>query len=598
MPQNRLFMLLLCLSLLISQPASVEAQNSNTTAGFLDSPLFYEMFLEENSDTTNLTLTTQGKLPIPPFKTINIQHFKWAKIHSRNRSWVLRLQDFKYLLPLIESSDPTHRIIVKKWFLDWHHIHQGFKKPNIGAWENMSSSIRAMVLIYFLKMEVSRKPPDEPLITILRSSIQEHQDFLAQDAHFDNNSNHGIFEAIGLFETTRVFSNDKLEELALGRLRYITEKSITPLGTHREHAPTYHYVFLRLALNSMDYLKSVGGLAWDGLRDLENLNNKMLAAAYFLQDHHGNIPTIGDSDELHLNERFIIQDWSDAGEVFFDQEGGYSIYKDNHKSKYKKYIVFNIQSKKPLFPFHFHNDALAVYFNYDGEVILSDQGKYSYTNSHERAYFSSVSAHNVMVPPAYLEPTTGLGLRKKRGGIILAKNPWTQTTPEQIMFGSSTSGSYKSNPNMELRLFGGSIFESITSTEFYYTFSRRVTIPKNKPELVVEDSVGGNSPAVLIWNIGPDVVTIERLHSGESPDLPAYEWRLVTKNNISFKMTVQVDGTLPKGKHQALVKKGETDPVFGWYSPKYLVKVPSTAILILLKDPEGSKITTRIAKIN
>ena len=598
MSQGRFFMLLLCFSLLIFWPASIEAQRPQTMAGLHDSPLFYEMFQEGISDSSNLSFISQGRLAIPPFKTINIQHFKWAKVISRNRSWILRLQDFKYLLPLIESSDPAHRTFCKRWFLDWHRTNQGRKKPIVGAWESMSSAIRVMVLIRFLKKEELRAPPDTRLIAALRSSIRRHQNFLARDANFDDNSNHGIFEAIGLFETTRVFPRDKIRDLALRRLMYITKKSITPLGTHREHAPTYHYVFLGLALNALDYLSSINGLAWDGLPGLEHLTSQMLAAAYFLQDHHGSIPTIGDSDETHLGDRFIKQGRPDAGAMFYDPEGGYSIYKDPPGSDNRRYVVFNIQNQKPLFPFHFHNDALAVYFNYDGEMIWSDQGKYSYTNSHESAYFSSAGAHNLIVPPAYLEPATGLGLHKKRGGILLARTPWTEAKPDQVVFGASISGRYEFNPDIKLRLFENAIYEGTTGQQYDYMFSRRVVIPKGEPCLVVEDSIGGNSPAVLIWNIGPDVETIQPVHSGCRPDQGAYEWNLVTQKGVSFKMTVEMNGPMHEDGPQALVKKGETDPVFGWYSPDYLVKVPSTVILILLKDPEGVIITTRLTKVN
>ncbi len=609
----------LCLTVLLVLPVPVLAANPDSPGGHHDSPVFFEMFADEyieiNSSRDNLTLLPEGKVLIPPFEMRELgDFFTWSTGRNWNKSWALRLQDFYYLLPLIETHGENHRNFVKNWFLEWYMMHQDYQKPNNGAWEYMTTGIRAMILVYFLKKEEMREPQDKNLITTLRRSLKEHQKYLVVDSHFDDNSNHGMWEAIALVELDRVFPEPKYKELGLARLLLLVRKSVSKLGVHQEHSPAYHFVFMTWLRDYTVYLKSIPNLNWDKLHKLEKFSQAMLEASYFLQDHHGYIPLIGDSDEQKVADRFVIKKTRDTDGLFFDKESGFAIFKDHKRSRTMRYIIFSIQNRVPQLPHHFHDDALAVYFNYDGEVLLSDQGKYSYTRSDDRKYFVSCGAHNVVVPPSFLKPELSLNLKRGAFGIMLVNSPWFRSTSDRVVMGAKFKKNYRVNDQLPCKLFEtpgqeepaadrnpnhlqdrqpGGRQSSIQTL----SVNRRITIPRGKPELLVEDMVSGNSPAVLVWNIGPDVIKLERLEIDALDAGRRFEWRLVTKKRKRFKLTLEVDGEVAADEVTLYIKRGETSPVFGWYAPQFMKKVPSTVILLLLKKPSEVWVTTRLVKI-
>ncbi len=608
----------LSLTVLLVLPVPVSAVNPDSYGGHHDSPVFFEMFAEEyieiNSSWDNLTLLPEGKVLIQPFEMRELGDFTWSTGQNWNKSWALRLQDFYYLLPLIEAYGEKHRNFVKNWFLEWYLMHQEYQKPNNGAWEYMTTGIRAMILVHFLKKEEIREPRDENLITALRRSLKEHQKYLVVDSHFDDDSNHGMWEAIALVELCRVFPEPEYKELGLVRLLKLVQRSVSKVGVHQEHSPAYHFVFMIWLLDYTAYLKSIEDLDWDQLAELERISRAMLEASYFLQDHRGDIPLIGDSDEQKVADRFVMKRTRDTDGLFFDKESGYAVYKDHKKSGLRRYIVFNIQNIKPKLPYHFHNDALAVYFNYDGEVILSDQGKYAYTKSAIRKYFTSCSAHNVIVPPSFLEPVRGLGLKQGNGKIMLAKNPWFRLASDRVIMGAKFKQYYRFNTQLPWKLFempgqdesaAGRDSEPLKAKQtagnqfrnYTFTVNRRITIPKGKAGFMVEDMVGGNSQAVLVWNIGPDVLKLERQETDGLDTGRRFEWRLVTKRKKKFRLTLEVDGEVAADDVTLYIKRGETSPIFGWYAPQFMKKVPSTVILLLLKKPSDVWVTTRLVKV-
>ncbi len=556
-----------------------------------DSPVFFEMFFEEYADDSNLSLFVEGKLNVPPFGIRDIKDFSWVAGTEQDLSSLLQWERFQYLLPFINSHDEVHREFAREWFEKWHHLHHEFKKPNRGAWDPMSAAIRAMVLVFYLKQEERENPRNEILISLVRQAIYDHQNFLSHENNFDYDSNHGMWEAVGLIETNRVFPNSEYMALGNERLFGLVKRSVSSKGIHKEHSPAYHFNFLQWLLEYIAYVNSLKSYSWTGMAELEKIGKAMMEASYFMQDHHGNVPMIGDTDESTVKNRFLIEETRDSEGVCFDKDAGFAIYKDPRDSRGKRYVIFNIQDKKPYLPHHFHNDVLAVYFNCDGEVIFSDQGRYTYDWTAERKYFVSPAAHNVIAPPAFLEAA-----KASRGGrgLLLATSPWSRIASDKVVFGANVFESYRMKDTLltTRRRTNRSQMRVAKSA-----VRRRVTIPKEKSALIVEDVVGSGSPLALIWNIGQDVDRIEPLVSDTEGDGSSHEWRLITKKGKRFIMTIEVEGSLDEGGPLVESIRGGTEPLFGWYAPRFQVKVPSSVIKISIESPGVAWVTTRLVQI-
>ncbi len=559
---------------------------------YRDSPVFFEMFYEDYADSANLDLLPNNKLHLGEFGTKDLGGFTWEAKRVRNLSWWVNAEKMLYLLPLIASSDENHNKVAEEWFMKWARHHKMFRWPNRAAWNAMAAAIRSMVLVYFLKTEEIRDPQQTVLFRLLKEKLLNHQTFLSKGRNFDANSNHGMWEAIALLELTRVFPNARYKELALTRLLSLVERSVSAKGIHKEHAFAYHFGCLNVLAQCTDYLKSVSDLSWDGLAQLSDIEKRMLKACYFMQDHHGNVPTIGDSDEKRVTEQFRMQEGGNEENMCFDKEAGFAIFKDGDESNSRRYVVFNIQNEEPQFPFHFHNDVLAVYFNYDGEVILGDQGRYSYLPSLERRYFLSPAAHNMIVPPGQLSPVYKRAAGRIPVELLLAEKPRFEISPEGIIFGGDITYPYLSSDTA--RTGSG---ETAVKAPGKAHIMRRITIPREEPVLIVKDLIHGGCPVVLLWNLGHDIDSIEPPVPESSADGQSHEWFLVTKKNRKFLLSIEVGGSIDQTEWSLEIIKGATKPMLGWYSPGYQKKIAIPVIKLSLDAPHGIYVMTRLKKI-
>jgi hypothetical protein len=580
---------LLFTAFIIGPLAPVACADESLFGDYLNSPVFFEMFWEEYNDTTNFDLLPDGKIYLYPLGLRDLSNFSWVDSMvtkgNRDYSWFLRLGNMRYLVPFIKSSDPQHRSFLREWFEDWYKNHKNLHSPNKAAWDLMTTAVRSMVLTYYLKqltLESSLDAPkersdeDQLLITHLLETLLDHQQHLAVPENFDERSNHGMWEAIGLFESTRIFPGEEIMELALARLMLIVDKSVSKQGLHMEHSTAYHYYFLDWLEKYVIYLKSLENFSWDDLQGLERRLQAMKDAAYFLQDHDGNMPAIGDTDKGRVPDRFLLETTTDEDGLCFDKNAGYAIYKDHTEFDLRRYLIFNIQNQNPDLPYHYHNDALAVYYNCMGEVILGDQGRFEYGHSPERTYFQSCFAHNTAVPARKIKKTNsdfGDSFYKRHRYV---KKPVWEDKGNTISLSAEISN----------RLAG---------------INRRVLIPKNEPNFMVEDFVTGSVPIAILWNIGYDVESIDRIeHSAKINGVDDYfEWILVTANKKRYSMSISVNGQQNNEGASVDIYKGCEDPMLGWYAPSYLVKVPTTLIIVQVTPSHRNSFTvvTRLAEI-
>jgi hypothetical protein len=557
---------------------------------FLDAPVFFEMFWQDYYDSTNLQLMLEGKIDPDPFGIRDISHFTWADSQTvkgdREYSRWIWIEKMIYLIPFIKSTDPVHRELLRDWFDGWYAEHRNLKSPNKAAWELMTTGIRSMIFTYYLKQikleAASRSHHDDQgeeeqlLISRLLATLLDHQQYLSMPDNFDSNSNHGMWEAIGLFESTRVFPGDQIRKLALERLLLIIEKSLSEQGIHMEHSVSYHYHFMGWLQKYIVYLASLEGFSWDSMKSLEQRQQAMLHAAYFLQDHEGNLPAIGDTDRGKVPDRFRLETTSDEDGLCFDKEAGYAIFKDPAESGLRRYVVFNIQNRPPQLWYHYHNDALAVYFNCGGEVILGDQGKYEYGRSPERDYFTSNLAHNTVVPAVVIDSTKNAKTHYVSSRLLCVKKPAWEDRGNAMEL---TAGLSYNLSNVR----------------------RRILIPKNELLLEVTDSITGKDPLVVLWHIGHDVVRVEAgevMHKSSGEDT-CFAWTLVTGNGKRYSMSISVSEHRDEAVFSIDMYKGSESPMLGWYSPTYLVKVPITLIAVRIRSMHGRSVNvvTRLSAI-
>lgn len=538
------FIILTIISLFLTDAAFASGdrnsreQESSADHMYLDSPLFFELFREYESVRENLNLLPNGNILLPPLDLLDVSGFDWTNKVIKSRTHLSRLEDFRYLLPFINSSDPQHWDFAKKWFETWFEVHKEETSPNIMAWDFMTTAIRGMVLMVFLKQAETRKDRDEQLIRQLEESILSHQVLLFVQANFDLN-NHGLWEIVGLMEVARLSGDESCVILSLDRLERLLSVSVSNQGIHFEHSPKYHFYFLSVLTKCVEYFDSRGldsisqvGLAKDCL-------NKMREGSYFLIDHSGQVPPIGDSFlekiQKEVGRRIVDIDKN----YCFDIESGFAVFKDKPESPFRRYIVFKIQADSRRLYDHYHFDGLSVYYSDDGEIILGDQGSYTYDSSESRTYFRSHFAHNTFYIPGKYDT-------------YHVTSPWCRDDDENGCMGATLN-------------LKGNVFE------------RELSIPGDEHVFTVQDTIRNSGGIVQLWNIGPDVVDILPVRaSPESTTM--FEWILETKRERRFILSITLAGSFNPAWQRVQIVRGGTDPLLGWYSPKWEKMVPSSVI--------------------
>lgn len=559
---------LIVLLLFTHLPASARADD--TRADYLRSPVFYQLHGQRYGDPRNIELLRENKVVVDYHDPVELTpDFNWAGGIGQDFSWWVVFEELRFLLPVIASDDPADRKLARHWFMGWHTANRMSPYANKATWWALSTARRAMVLVYYLKREEMREPTDGELVDLLRASIREHQRHLAQPGSFEASNNHGVREALALFETTRVCPDDSLRALALERLRTVTHNSVSALGSHLEHAPAYHYVFLRWLDETASYLETIEGVDPGPVGDLGQVVGRMKANSYYYQDHRGVVPPVGDSDPVPVEAPYRRVD-PPGPPSLFDPEAGYAVYKANDRDD-RRYVVFCTQNREPLSKSHFHDDVLAVFFSYNGETILGDQGRYRYTWSADRRYFVSPPAHDTVYP--YPLVWTGT----QRYHVTLADSVWSTSSADTIRWAGAIGYG-----RQQVR--------------------REVLLPAGRPSVIVRDSLwttpgAGAAPdtaaaLAMTWNVGPDVVELAAVPSSQTG---RYEWRLVTRAGREFRLSVEVSGHRSAPERGPREFTGSRHPMMGWYSPLFGRMEPSTAILFAVTPEPSMVVTTRVS---
>jgi hypothetical protein len=366
-----------------------------------------------------------------------------------------------------------------------------------------------------------------------------------------------------------------------------------------EHAAGYHFAFLKLLGEIHDYCEQISSVRPEQLQRLVDYRDRLRYAAYFLQDHDGNVPEIGDSDSLVVGESngwYRVAEPPHDKTVFFDPEAGYAIYKGHPSTRDRRYVVFTNQSQHTKLKFHRHDDALAVFYDYDGEIILGDQGRFEYSQSAERRYFVSPLAHNTVFPANFLMAARGQFV------FSLANAVGHEEDGDAVRFNAHTRyrrGIFVNRSvavrrgektlcvqdSIRILAAGVSGTDVVRDTQIRPESVQKVLEERRRLEQRLERQL------VMVWNIGRDVesVQLEETETGEP-----FELSLKTRRGRRFRVSIEFAGDYNQDSLSVELARGERLPMRGWYSPQMLVIRPSPSLIITFEPTGSMNITTRV----
>lgn len=420
-----------------------------------------------------------------------------------------------------------------------------------------------------------------------------HQRFLAAfPSRGSSANNHAVAEACGLLAASCAFpwfsQSERWRTLATRRLERDWAANTFPSGVNRELASDYHRFVTELGMVAVVESHVAGHPVDDATWDL--LTRSLDAAAAML-DVRGRPPRQGDGDEGRavVVDAPEADDWSvllSAGEALVGKCSWWpdvqpsvlatalgSIAPARHLSAPRPpeaprafadagiHLLRTPPDDGPeiwcrcdggphgflSIAAHAHADALSIEVRYDGVELLVDPGTYCYHGEPEwRSYFRSTLAHNTV-------EIHGTSQSVENGPFM-----WGTHAPSRVIDAS----------------VGDLAVQSWTAQHRGYAHLdpgvrhvRSVSLDRRARRLTVSDEVRSEERHALrlLFHLGP---TVDVVLDGSTGRL---QW------------------TGSGGRHQALLRlpeqlswsahRGETDPVLGWYSPRFGERLPTTTLV-------------------
>ena len=203
---------------------------------------------------------------------------------------------------------------------------------------------------------------------------------------------------------------------------------------------------------------------------------------------------------------------------------------------------------------HAHADALSLEVRVGGVDILADPGTYSYHGEASwRNYFRSTIGHNTLEVAGAEQSVQGGPFLWLRGATGLAQG--FSADDEASTWSAEHDGYQVLDPPVAHR--------------------RTVVLEHHTGVLRVEDQVDEGAAVRLAWHLGPEV-TVE---------LDGHVGRLVWPSGTAV---VELPPELVWSKHH-----GETEPILGWYSPRFGHRVPITTLVGAGRLVPGSAVVSR-----
>ena len=225
---------------------------------------------------------------------------------------------------------------------------------------------------------------------------------------------------------------------------------------------------------------------------------------------------------------------------------------------------------------HAHADALSIEVRHHGVDILADPGTYCYHGEGEwRQYFRSTSAHNTLA-------LDGTDSSRSGGPFLWTRHATTVTTgcdtgDQPVQTWSAQHDGYRvlSTPlthHRQVSLDSPERLLSVVDTVVAEPPSDPTTKPTTRPRKVPAERVA----VQLTWQLGP---LVEAELDGASAVL---RWS-------GGSAELHLPDALTWTTH-----RGEQNPIRGWYSPAFGVRVPATVLIGTGTCPDTQRLVTEL----
>ncbi len=387
----------------------------------------------------------QGKLYVldteQPLPYESVESLDWnVQYTTQPNTFQLYLQCLNPTMYLTRAYEVSGKIeylqLAEELILSWNDFRQTPQaEGNSFVWYDHGTALRANNLIYYALVARESENLSAETAELIESMLREHEEFLADDANYTKNHNHGIFQDQSLIYIAYYLDDENSEEylnIAKERLAGQEDFAFNSEMVHVENSPGYQAGVMDLFWVVADFLEQYGDEYG------QHIHEDLVQAARFMSyivKPNGIVAEIGDTNSAaKTNKADSVEDISaeqqetmttdletlqdlyfgstelqyaqtmgqygqkpEETAAFYPQSGYYishnSWEKENYSQSTWQMFKSGYESKT-----HKHADDNSFMLYSKGYDIFVDPGWYNYmTGDPYRDYFVSSSAHNTVV---------------------------------------------------------------------------------------------------------------------------------------------------------------------------------------------------------
>jgi len=327
----------------------------------------------------------------------------WNADPFKDRNWRYQLHAWRMLDPLLGAWERTGETKYLEDTLhivfDWHEYHAVRGQKSDYQWYDMAVGLRAMKLAYLVQraFEGDVQLDDAGKAKLIHLAWLHAQSLM--DERLLSKGNHGLFQLHGLLALCNVVPSigtcAGAQDFVKTEMQDLMLRQFSSEGVHLENSPEYHLFVYNTVKRFMDS-------GWyDQFDFIRDLMERVAQNRIWMVHPDKTIVTVGDSEP-----KPVSIDWPKSSVKCQDseascyllgnfQESGYAIVRSDWAVPVQKASMLFVMGMFFQTGHKLPDDLSFEWFD-QGERILTNAGKYSYSNGPFRDYVTSTAAHNTV----------------------------------------------------------------------------------------------------------------------------------------------------------------------------------------------------------
>lgn len=327
----------------------------------------------------------------------------WNADPFKDRNWRYQLHAWRMLDPLLGAWEQTGEVTYLEDTLrivfDWYEYHAVRGQKSDYEWYDMAVGLRAMKLAYLVQraFEGDVQLNDVGKEKLIHLAWLHAQSLM--DKRLLSKGNHGLFQLHGLLALCNVVPSIETcagaQDFVGVEMQDLLLRQFSPEGVHLENAPEYHFFVYSTVKRFMD----TGWYEQFGF--IRELMERVEQNRVWMVHPDKTIVTVGDSEPKPVNI-----DWPESSDSCRDvkapcyllrnfRESGYAIVRSDWAVPAQEASMFFFMGMFFQTGHKLPDDLSFEWFD-QGERILTNAGKYSYSKGPFRDYVTSTAAHNTV----------------------------------------------------------------------------------------------------------------------------------------------------------------------------------------------------------